>query len=63
MYAGACERAGDITSPPLECVFGYIPFLKRSDTVRYSEIQRDTADTVDIAGFSEIYKYKRYRAL
>jgi len=27
----------------LECIFGYIPFSRRRDTVRYSGIQLDTA--------------------
>jgi len=35
-------------SPPLECMFGYIPFSRRWDTVRYSGIQLDTARNVRI---------------
>jgi len=34
-------RGGLYIGPPLECIFGYIPFSRRWDTVRY--IQRDTA--------------------
>jgi len=33
----------DRPSPPLECIFGHIPFSRRWDTVRYSGIQLDTA--------------------
>ena len=32
-------------SPPLECIFGYIPFLRLWDTVRYSGIQLVQLDT------------------
>jgi len=49
-------------NPPLECIFGHIPFSRRWDKVRYSGIQLDTAryvriqldtDTVwDTAGYS-----------
>jgi len=39
---------GSRGSPPLECMFGYIPFLRRGGTVRYSGIQLDTAGYVRI---------------
>jgi len=56
-------------SPPMECIFGYIPFSRRWDTVRYSGIQLDTARYVriqlDAVGHSEMQwiccKLDRYR--
>jgi len=56
-------------SPPLECIFGYIPFSRRWDTVRYSGIQLNTAryvrvqlDTVGYSGTQWICcKMDRYR--
>jgi len=41
-------------SPPLERIFGYIPFSRRWDTVRYSGIQLDTARYVRIDRYSWI---------
>ena len=45
-------------SPPLECVFGHIPFSMWWDAVRYSGMQLDTARYVriqlDTVGYSGI---------
>jgi len=57
-----------LLSPPLECIFGYIPFLRGWDTVGYSGIQPDIAryvriqlDTVSYSGIQWICcKMARY---
>jgi len=49
-------------SPPLECIFGYIPFLRRWDTVRYSGIQLDTARYVRIQLDTVAVEYSGIRA-
>jgi len=36
IYLGAQGTFNPSTSPPLECIFGHIPFSRRWDTVRYS---------------------------
>jgi len=53
---GSDTRRG---SPPLECIFGYIPFSRRWDTVRYSRYSWIQLDTYkyswiqwDTAGYS-----------
>jgi len=57
VYAPPAVLSLDISrSPPLECIFGHIPFSRRWGTVRYSGIQLDTARYVriqlDTAGYS-----------